>query len=262
MRRILAQANVDMLRQFAWSKVLLAFDYDGTLAPIVDDPASARMRPRTRTLLRDVARRYRCAVISGRRQKDIRDRLAGLGVADVIGNHGIDPTSYTGPLIGEVRGWIANLERQLAGLRGVVIEDKVMSVAIHYRHSREKRRAVAEIQRAALALGNTRIIRGKLVFNLLPEGAPHKGMALQAARDRFRCDTAIYVGDDQADEDVFTLDEPGRLLGVRVGESAKSHADYFIRDQEEIDELLQILLACRAMVGAERLPTRAVRHAG
>lgn len=261
MRHILARANVDILRQFAWSRVLLAFDYDGTLAPIVDDPARARMRSRTRALFRDVARRYPCVIISGRSQVDIRRHLVGVEVAEVIGNHGIDPAQYDGPLSRRVRGWTAKLERELAGLRGVVIEDKVVSIAVHYRQSREKRRAAVEILRAAQGLGKVRIIRGKLVFNLLPEGAPHKGMALQAARDRLGCDTAIYVGDDEADEDVFALDEPGRLLGLRVEDSATSHAGYFLRDQEEVDDLLSVLLSCRATVDRGHT-SPATRHAG
>lgn len=261
MRHILARANVEILRQFAWSKTLLAFDYDGTLAPIVDDPARARMRPPTRALFRNVARRYPCAVISGRSREDIRRHLVGVEVAEVIGNHGIDPAQYDGPLLRRVRGWTAKLERELGGLRGVVIEDKVVSIAVHYRQSREKRRAAVEILRAAQSLGKVRVIRGKLVFNLLPEGAPHKGMALQTARDRLGCDTAIYIGDDEADEDVFALDEPGRLLGIRVEESAASHAAYFLRDQEEVDDLLSVLLSCRAAADRGRVTSRAPRHA-
>jgi trehalose 6-phosphate phosphatase len=262
MRHILARANIDILRQFAWSKVLLAFDYDGTLAPITDDPASARIQPGTLRLFRDVARRYPCVVISGRSHKDICRHLAGVDVAAVIGNHGIDLSRYDGPLLRRVRGWIIKLERDLAGLRGVVIEDKVVSVAVHYRQSRAKRRAALEILQAAEGLGKVRIIRGKLVFNLLPEGAPHKGMALQSARDRLGCDTAIYLGDDEADEDVFALDEPGRLLGVRIEESATSHAGYFLRHQEEIDELFTVLLSCRAEVGRGRISSRRADHVG
>ena len=66
MNRILSAANVDVLAQYAWSRVLLAFDFDGTLAPIVPDRDDARMRPRTRALLEEICRRYPCAVISGR----------------------------------------------------------------------------------------------------------------------------------------------------------------------------------------------------
>ena len=92
------------------------------------------------------------------------------------------------------------------------------------------------------ALEFMRLIRGKQVVNLLPTDAPHKGIALEGARARFACDTAIYVGDDETDEDVFALDQPGRLLTIRVGQKRKSLASYFVRNQAEIDRLLETLL--------------------
>ena len=76
MRHILARANRDVLRQFACSRVLLAFDYDGTLAPIVSDPKQAAMRATTRALLSEIAKRYPCVVISGRARADARGGIA------------------------------------------------------------------------------------------------------------------------------------------------------------------------------------------
>ena len=73
-------------------------------------------------------------------------------------------------------------------------------------------------------LGPVRLVGGKHVVNLLPAGAPHKGLALERARARLGCDTAIYVGDDETDEDVFALDQPGRLLAIRVGRKPSSSA--------------------------------------
>jgi trehalose 6-phosphate phosphatase len=91
-----------------------------------------------------------------------------------------------------------------------------------------------------------RVIGGKLVFNVVSRRAPHKGLALLAARDRAGCDTAFYIGDDETDEDVFSIEEPGRLVTVRVGMSRRSQARYFIRGQTEIDALLEALISCRS----------------
>jgi trehalose 6-phosphate phosphatase len=255
MKHILSRRNVEVLRQFAWSKVLLALDYDGTLAPIVNDPQKAHMRSRTRDLLAEVARLYPCAVISGRAQQDVLRRLRGVGVIEAIGNHGLEPSKYAGPLMGKVRRWLPVLEAGLRGLKGVVIEDKVFSLAVHYRLSREKRKAREAIREAAASLSDVRTIGGKMVVNLVPEGAPHKGMALRGARARFQCDTAIYVGDDDTDEDVFGLDEPGRLLGIRVEKSEDSRAEYFIEGQAEMDDLLEVLRSCRRSTGKEPTPS-------
>jgi len=245
MKYLLAPQNREALEQLAWSNVLLGFDYDGTLAPIVDAPDQARLRPRTRELFQQVAALYPTIVISGRAQADIMKRVRGVPIREVIGNHGLEPWRYGGAFAADVRRWMPRLQAALDGIKGIFIEDKVFSLAIHYRNAREKRAARAAIHAAIATLGPARVVGGKLVVNLLSEKAPHKGLALLAARDRCGCDTAFYIGDDQTDEDVFGLEDPGRLLTVRVAESRRSQARYFIRRQSEIDALLQALVACR-----------------
>lgn len=245
MRDLLARANRDVLEKFASSKTLVAFDFDGTLAPIVTDPDRAAMRPSTRRLLRQVAKLYPCVVISGRSRSDVARRVRGVRLAEVIGNHGIEPRQVAATAQGDVRAWIPLLERQLRGTQGVVIEDKGFSLTVHYRRSREKQRARARILAAAAGLGEVRLMGGKQVLNVLPAGAPHKGLALERARARLGCHTAVYVGDDETDEDVFALDRPDKLLAIRVGRKKNSAAAYCIRTQAEIDGLLRRLLALR-----------------
>ena len=245
MRNILARANREVLAQFAWSNVLLAFDYDGTLAPIVSDPEHATMRSTTRRLLGDLTKLYPCSVISGRAQADAARWLQGIQVCEVVGNHGVEPWHATQRFRLEVERWQPLLKERLWRFRGVIIEDKVFSVAVHYRHSREKKKARAAILDSASALGDVRVIGGKQVVNILPSGAPQKGVALEGERARLNCDTAIYVGDDETDEDVFGLDQPGRLLSIRVGAREKSLASFCLKDQAAIDELLTVLIGLR-----------------
>jgi trehalose 6-phosphate phosphatase len=242
---ILSRAYRYILEQFACSSVLLAFDFDGTLAPIVADREQASMRPRTRARLVEVAKRYPIVVISGRSRADVLRRLAGTGVRDVVGNHGIEPWKATARLESLVRGWQPLLAARLSRWRGVRIEDKGVSVAIHYRQSRAKTLARAAILEAARELGDVRVLGGKQVVNILPQGAPHKGLALERERRAHGCDTAIYVGDDETDEDAFGLEQPGRLLAIRVGAKRSSQAPYFIRTQLDIDELLHVLAEMR-----------------
>jgi trehalose 6-phosphate phosphatase len=245
MRYILARGTRDVLKQFGRSRVLLAFDYDGTLAPIVPDPARAAMRASTRALLERIAERYPCMVISGRSRADARRRLRGARTVEVVGNHGIEPWQTSTRSLQVVQRWRPVLARALARWPDVTVEDKGYSLAVHYRRSREKKNVRVAIDRVVSRLGEVRIIRGKQVVNLLPEDAPHKGVALEKARSRFGCDTAIYVGDDRTDEDVFGLDQPGQLLTVRVGKNSDSRAAYYLRDQREIDRFLRVLLAVR-----------------
>jgi trehalose 6-phosphate phosphatase len=245
MKDILSAAGREALQQFAWSNVLVALDYDGTLAPIVAKPERALLRRETRGLLQELARVYPVVVISGRAQPDVLALLRGTGISEVIGNHGMEPRHTSARYLAQVRRWLPVLQATLRPLRGVWVEDKLYSVAVHYRQSREKKLALPAILAAASKLGDVRLVGGKQVVNVLPVGAPHKGFALEKARDRLRCDTAIYVGDDETDEDVFGLDQPGRLLAVRVGAKRSSEAAYYLRNQRSVDDFLLELLRLR-----------------
>lgn len=240
-----------MLVQLAWSPVLLAFDYDGTLAPIVANRDAATMRRETSRLFQRVSEIYPVAVISGRSQGDVRSRLGRAPVKYVIGNHGLEPGRDLSEFESEMRAVRPALEAALNTTSGIDIEDKRYSLAVHYRRSRNKRGARTAVERAVKALPMPmRIVAGKLVVNIVPARAPNKGDALLELREREQASTALYVGDDVTDEDVFTLDQPGRLVGVRVGESSASSAKYYLRDQREMDVLLERLCDLRAKGGA------------
>ena len=122
----------------------------------------------------------------------------------VFGNYGCEP-SAGGELAGRVGAWVSRLTDRLSTHRGIVIEDKGFSVTIHYRRAHNKDRAVADILDAARTLDGARVLGGVQAVTLLPRGAPDKGVALQRARRLLRCDTAIYVGDDDTDEDAFRV---------------------------------------------------------
>jgi len=247
MKHILAKQNVDRLAELAQARVLLAFDFDGTLAPIVRTPGRAGMRTRTRLLLERLCSLYPCAVITGRSCEDVQTRLPVATVKYVVGNHGLEPGNDLQRFERETSAAAQELARALTGARGIEIENKRYSLAVHYRRSLHKTRARAAIQAAATALARPlRLIPGKLVVNVVPEGAPHKGDALTALREQEGADRALYVGDDVTDEDVFELAHPERLLGIRVGSSRRSAARYYLRDQREIDVLLTRLCALRS----------------
>lgn len=246
MRHILGRGQRALLRSFAQPKTLLAFDYDGTLAPIIRRPGGATMRARTRALLTELTRHYHCAIISGRARADLRHRLGRLRAAAVIGNHGIEPWNVSARAAAAVERWQALLSSRLGRLAGVSVENKGYSIAVHYRWARDKRKTLAAIRAATALLKGVRAIPGKQLLNLLPAAVADKGSALREAVTRLRCDKAIYLGDDETDEDVFALNRPPHLLAIRVGKKKDSLASYYIRGQAEIDEFLRCLLAIRA----------------
>ena len=245
MKDILAAVNRAALERFVRPGVLLAFDLDGTLAPLVQDPDRARMRASTRVALRRVARRYPCIVISGRAKADAQARLRGTGVEDVVGNHGAEGARRVLGLEEAVDRWRPVLHRRLDGIRGLSVEDKRYSLTLHFDGPARHRRVREQVVAVARSLGDVRILAGRNGVNVLPARAPHKGVALIWELARERCDRAIYVGDDETDEDVFKVREPARLMTIRVGRRRSSAATYYLTRQREIDRLLRVLAHAR-----------------
>jgi trehalose 6-phosphate phosphatase len=255
---ILVGHPLELLVQFAWSNVLIGLDFDGTLAPIVQRPEAARLRARTRALLVALATEYPVAVLSGRARSDVASRLEGVPIAAIVGNHGLEPGADLGACEERVARSIPIVRGVLASDPGVEIENKTFSFAVHYRRSRTRRETLDRIRSAIALLGDgVRVVGGKLVVNVLPAGAPHKGMALMRLRAELGVDTALYVGDDVTDEDVFALDDPGRLLSIRVGHHARSRARYYVASQRAVDDLLEVLVSARRTSGR-----RGVDHPG
>jgi trehalose 6-phosphate phosphatase len=242
---ILAPTTDSVLAALAAGDTLLAFDFDGTLAPLVPRPHDARMRTTTRRLLAEVARAYPCVVLSGRRQEDVLARLEAVSIWGAVGNHGLEPSEAIEEWTARTRTWLAPLREGIRGLKGVALEDKGPSLAIHYRASPEPELAEAALRRLAELLEGVRLIGGHRVINLVPQGSPNKGTALLRLLEKYGCPTALYVGDDETDEDVFALSGPG-LVTVRVGDSPVTRASYALSTQDEIDDLLQRLLLLRA----------------
>jgi trehalose 6-phosphate phosphatase len=241
---ILAPEHLPTLASFAWSNVLLAFDYDGTLAPIAARPEDAHMRPMTRELLAGVSTAYPTVVISGRALADVTAMLSTVPLWYVYGNHGLEPASPGRPGAGDASAWAAQLAPQLPASLGVRIEDKRHTLTLHFRGAPDRTRAMAAIEDAIQTLPDVSVLRGNEAINLLPRGGGDKGIALTQARTTFACHQAIYVGDEDTDEPAFAAGGD-RTLAIRVGSSDRSRARYHLGSQDEIDALLQMLLDLR-----------------
>ncbi|HYG67264.1 MAG TPA: trehalose-phosphatase, partial [Anaeromyxobacteraceae bacterium] len=249
MKDVLDPRHRAALRRFVGNprpaKVLLAFDYDGVLAPLVKDPSGARMRPSTRRLLAALGRHYPTAVVSGRAWKDTARFVEGT-VGHVVGNHGFEldrPVPVPRTVVAQVRRWREQLERELAGVPGVYFEDKRSTLAIHYGLSRAWRRSEAAVYEAANRLEGTRLVSGKKVLNVLPRDFPTKGDAIRSLLAKLRLEAALYAGDDVTDEDAFAVGPP-LVFGVHVG-PGRSLAEWRLRTQDDIERLLKLLLELR-----------------
>lgn len=227
---------------------LYAFDFDGTLAKIVRDHLAARLARPIRFWLEELAKRAPTAVISGRSVEDLRSRV-GAAVPHLIGNHGSEGPHTRREDMQQVRetssGWLQWVNERFQDeliRRGVVVENKSYSLSFHYRTVDQRDEARALISRIVAALiPPPRIVLGKSVVNVMPPTASHKGTALLEYMRRLDCSMALYVGDDETDEDVFALRD-ARILTVRVGKKNGSSARYFLKRQAEITEVLRLLV--------------------
>jgi trehalose 6-phosphate phosphatase len=243
MRYLLSRASRSIVTRLAEERTLCAFDFDGTLSPIVEHPDRAVMRARTRKLLVRLAALYPCIIISGRSRRDLLGKLADVKVARVIGNHGAETGMVPSGSRRQIEEWMASLALALGIVPGLWVEDKGHSLAVHYRQCVQKAETRRQILAAASKLKQVRVFGGKQVVNLVVDRAPHKGEALAAERDRLRCDWVLYVGDDENDEDAFAVE--GNIVPVRIGRKQRSHARYYLRTQTEIDQLLDVMVRLR-----------------
>jgi trehalose 6-phosphate phosphatase len=244
----LGGAGAAALRAFVDRATVVAFDLDGTLAPIVAEPSQAFVPDEIGAALRRLARAAPLVVVTGRGRADARERLR-FRPRLLVGNHGaeglpgreIPERAYT--RLG--RGWETQLRslRPAAKAAGVLVEDKGASLSLHYRNAPDRARARRWILRAVPHLTPPpRVVHGKYVENLLPRGAPDKGEALALVMQRLGCRRAVFVGDDVTDEAVFRLGLPA-VFGIRVGRSPASAAPAYLRNQGEIARLIEELLA-------------------
>ncbi|HSE27632.1 MAG TPA: bifunctional alpha,alpha-trehalose-phosphate synthase (UDP-forming)/trehalose-phosphatase [Gemmatimonadales bacterium] len=237
-------------------RTALFLDYDGTLTEIVDHPEAARLGPQALDALQRAAsaQHLDVTVVSGRALDDLRTRVPVPGVT-LVGNHGFEIEGpglhWHHPEAGGARVALAEAVRRLEALGepNTWVEDKGVTLSWHLRSMPEQARARAERRGAAVLerLG-LRAVPGKAVLEARPPLEWHKGLAvLQVLRARYGDEwtgrvRAMYVGDDQTDEDAFrSLAGLGRSL--RVGDSQVTAATDRLPDPEAVTALVRWLAA-------------------
>jgi trehalose 6-phosphate phosphatase len=245
-RDILGSSGLRVLREALAAQPLLGFDFDGTLAPIVADPALASLRVETGRLLTSVGRRFPVGVISGRARDDVSARLRRVPLVALFGNHGAERSGpIDASLRARVRLWADALRGSLADLDGVDVEDKGLTLAVHYRRSARQALARERILAACSGLPRARVFGGHCVVNVAPAQLPRKSDALHELRARMSATHVLYVGDDETDEDAFAVEIEG-LVSVRVGNDRPSCARFFLETQRHMDDLLRAILQVSA----------------
>jgi trehalose 6-phosphate phosphatase len=255
MRLLFSQSGLQRLDQLVRPGILCAFDFDGTLAPIVTQPEKASLPRGILHRLTMLAAHASIAIVSGRALSDLRARV-GFEPDFLVGNHGVEGVPGFEHVMQEhqqiCRPWLemlsAALMEQPAFERGIWVEDKGFSLSVHYRLVRDRKTAEKQLNELISSLiPSARMVGGKCVINLLPPNAIDKGAALEQLMTASGARSAIYVGDDVTDEDVFRLQRHD-VLSVRVGRGVDSAAEFFLNHRLDMFPLLDELLTRLSIV--------------
>lgn len=246
--------------------LLVAMDFDGTMAPIVGRAQDARPLPRTAAAFAGLAvlPRTTTALISGRALASLREVASPPVDTLLIGSHGAE--AWLGPgstelaldedqkaLLKEVRAELASI---VAEAPGTSLEDKPAGVVLHTRLAGDD---VAEdaVLAARSVLKDRRGVylkEGKRVLETSVVNAT-KGEGVTFLRQASGATAVLFAGDDVTDEDAFGRLEPGDV-GVKVGLDF-TQAQYRVEAPVHIAELLEALLQARSIAVAEEDPQAA-----
>ncbi|XVF52661.1 hypothetical protein PTKIN_Ptkin05aG0036500 [Pterospermum kingtungense] len=259
-------------------KIAIFLDYDGTLSPIVDDPDRAFMSDAMRSAVRDVAKYFPTAIISGRSRDKVYD-LVGLTELYYAGSHGMDimsPVSHTEsdghpncirstdqqgkevnlfqparefiPMIDEV---FKTLVENTKDIKGAKVENHKFCASVHYRNVEEKNwPTIAQCVHDILKdYPRLRLTHGRKVLEIRPVIDWNKGKAVEFLLESLGLSDSddvlpIYIGDDKTDEDAFkVLREGNRGYGILVSSVPKeSKALYSVKDPSEVKKFLKALV--------------------
>jgi trehalose-phosphatase len=193
-------------------RVAVLFDVDGTLAPIVERPEDANVPEATRDLLRRLQSRYGLVAAVTGRAGVVGRNIVGVDGLEVVGNHGLE-------LADDVEEWRGRL-MQFRSTVDWPVEDKGLSLSLHYRNAEDPEGARAELERVAerARAEGLHARFGRMVLELLPPLEANKGTAVRELMRRAGVTRALFAGDDTTDLDAFdAMDELELGLKVAVG---------------------------------------------
>ncbi|WP_065488964.1 trehalose-phosphatase [Rhodococcus opacus] len=229
-------------------RLLVASDYDGTMAPIVSDPEKAFPHAESVRALRALASLAgtTAAVISGRALKDLAALSRLPAEVQLVGSHGSEfDIGFIHAIDADAKKLLGEITEELTRIAtlhaGTSVEAKPASVALHVRN--------ADAEEGALALAAVRADAGQRVGVQVTEGksvielavvATDKGHALDLIRHQDGATAAVFVGDDVTDEKAFARLQ-GPDLGVKVG-PGESLAEFRVSTTEDVATALAFLL--------------------
>jgi trehalose 6-phosphate phosphatase len=229
-------------------RLLVTCDFDGTLAPIVNNPADARMLPAAATALTALAELpdTEVALVSGRALGVLRTLSAVPASIHLVGSHGAEfDTGFAHDIDeGLLARIIAELNQIAADKPGVTVETKPASVALHVRNaSPADGEAALEQARRASKTWDAHATAGKAVLEFAVIQTD-KGQAVDILRDQTASTAVVFLGDDVTDEKAFARMRDDDI-GIKVG-PGDTAAGFRIGSPDDVAEALAYLLNARA----------------
>ncbi len=232
-------------------RLLVALDFDGVLAPLVDVPSESRPLPASADALRVLASLpgTTVALVSGRGLADLA-AVSGFGPPiRLVGSHGGEFDDGGEVLDGEQRARLAALTAELEALveGGVRLEHKPAGVAVHVRTVAPDvaARVLDAVRAGPAARDGVDATPGKDVLDLAVLQV-NKGLAVDVLRDRLGADAVLFAGDDVTDETAFAVLRDGDV-GVKVGDGDTAAA-HRVAGPPEVSEFLADLARARGDV--------------
>ena len=248
-------------------QLLIACDYDGTLAPIVEDPAAAAPLPEAVAALRSLATlpQTTVAVVSGRALRDLAALSRLPAEVHLVGSHGsefdVGFVTRLEPHLVDLRGRLLSVLEQLAREHpGVKLEAKPASIAVHTRTATEEvtESIMDKVRTGPAQWPDVHTTEGKEVIELSVL-ARHKGTAIDELRRQASAGAVLFIGDDVTDENAFRM-LSGKDVGVKVG-PGDTAAQFRVADPLQAVRVLALLLETRRnwLFGERAVPIE--RHA-
>ncbi|CAI0546686.1 unnamed protein product [Linum tenue] len=275
-----------MMKVAKGKKIVVFLDYDGTLSPIVDDPNSAFMSDEMRAAVREVAKCFPTAIISGRSREKVKE-FVQLSNVYYAGSHGMDIMAPPRPVkscegntptvvmdkkgtevlfqpaksfLPAIQKILTELEEETAKIKGAMVEDNRFCVSVHFRHVKDEDYQILE-EKVRSVLENYagfHLCWGKKVMEIRPTIEWDKGHAVEYFLETLGLSNSdvlpVYIGEDRTDEDAFkVIQRRGQGYPIIVTSIPKdTKASYSLIDPSEVLTFLLRLARWRKSSSSSR----------
>lgn len=239
-------------------KLLIFLDYDGTIVPIASTPQKVKFPKKIKVFLEKINSHSAIyvSIVSGRSLEEIKKQIS---IPDLCyaGNHGleweINGKKHIYPKMNNYLKHLFRIKKTLIHLEvkypGVVIEDKKLTLAIHYRQINRKYLSefhtyIYSITKPLLDAFPIKLSKGKKIYEIKPAINWTKGDFVELAIRKLTTkknlnNLTIYIGDDTTDEDVFF--RLPNIVSIKVGKNS-SMAKYYLNNHQETIMFLRWIL--------------------